>query len=58
MTLAKINSLKQNFDATRIMFQSDPIDMGSMGQYYSDDNWVSDSNQLFPSFLVESATID
>ena len=40
MTLAKINSLKQNFDATRTMFQADPIDMGSMRQYYSDDNWV------------------
>ena len=40
MTLAKINSLKQNFDATKTMFQADPIDMGSMRQYYSDDNWV------------------
>ena len=40
MTLAKINSLKQNFDATRSMFQADPIDMASMRQYYSDDNWV------------------
>ena len=40
MTLAKISTLRQNYDATREMYRRDPVNMESMRQYYNDDNWV------------------
>ena len=38
MTLAKINSLKDNYDATRAVYKVAPVD--SMAQYMNEDNWV------------------
>ena len=41
MSLAKVTSMKQNYDVARLMYSADPVDSNSMRQYYSDNNWVS-----------------